>query len=280
MIDFHKQSYRTFTWFCTFSLKYSIYMKYLLSIFLIHIIVLSVSAQDGSTDSQQARTIFEELDERRNSIETEKSVLTMMITDNRGRTRTRTLHSWIKNSGNDTMTLIVFADPGNVRGTGFLSLNEGGNRTQRLYLPSVGRIQVIGSAERGDRFMGSDFTYEDLGDQDPDEFEFEWLETGETHYTIRATKPDSDQYAFLEFDIIREIYALNTVRYYNSEGEEIKRLEAEEFEKLTDRLWSPRKMTMYDHRENRKTELAWSNREINTVVEDWRFTERGLRRGI
>ncbi|TVR36418.1 MAG: outer membrane lipoprotein-sorting protein, partial [Balneolaceae bacterium] len=61
---------------------------------------------------------------------------------------------------------------------------------------------------------------------------------------------------------------------------QIKRLEAEQFEQITDRLWSPSKMTMYDLREDRKTEITWSNREINTSIEDWRFTERGLRRGI
>jgi outer membrane lipoprotein-sorting protein len=255
-------------------------MKSLLIISLFFLAVFQINAQERITDENEARIIFEELDERRNSIETELSDLTMVITDNRGRNRTRMLRSWIQNSGDDTMTLIIFAEPGNVRGTGFLSINEGGTRTQRLYLPSVGRIQVIGSAERGDRFMGSDFTYEDLGDQDPDDFEFEWLETSETHHTIRASKPGSDQYAYLEFEIIKETFALETVRYFNSAGEEIKRLEAEDFEQLTDRLWSPRKMTMYDHVENRKTELTWSNREINAEIEDWRFTERGLRRGI
>jgi len=255
-------------------------MKILLSILIIVLSVLQLNAQERISDEKEARAIFEEMDERRNSIETELSDLTMVITDNRGRTRTRMLRSWIKNAGDDTMTLIVFAEPGNVRGTGFLSINEGGNRTQRLYLPSVGRIQVIGSTERGDRFMGSDFTYEDLGDQDPDDFEFEWLETGETHHTIRASKPDSDQYAYLEFEIIKETLALETIRYFNSAGEEIKRLEAKDFEQLTGRLWSPRKMTMYDHKDNRKTELTWSNREINAEIEEWRFTERGLRRGI
>lgn len=255
-------------------------MKVLFTLLFFFFTIYPLAAQERITDENEARTIFEELDNRRNSIESEQSDLSMVITDSRGRTRSRTLRSWARNSGDDTMSLIIFAEPGNIRGTGFLSVNESGNRIQRLYLPSVGRVQLIGSAERSDRFMGSDFTYEDLGDQDPDDFEFEWLEIGDIHYTIRATKPDSDQYTSLEFDIIRETFALETVRYYNDAGEEIKRLEAEDFEQLTDLLWNPRKMTMYDHKENRKTELSWKNREINIEIEEWRFTERGLRRGI
>ncbi len=255
-------------------------MKILYTLLVLLFISLPVFAQERITDEEEARSIFEEMDERRNSIETETALMNMVITDSRGRTRSRTLQSWTKNEGDNSMSLIIFTDPGNVRGTGFLTISEDGDQNQRLYLPSVGRIQTIGASERGDRFMGSDFTYEDLGDQHPDDFEFEWLEIGETHYTIRATKPGSDQYAFVEFDIIKETFALETVRYFDDSETMIKRLEAEDFEQITDRFWSPVKMTMYDLREDRKTELTWSDREVNVAIDDWRFTERGLRRGI
>lgn len=238
------------------------------------------SSQDRITDEEEARSIFEEADSRRNSVDNETAAMEMTITDSRGRTRSRTMQSWNRTDDNSSSNLIIFTDPGNVRGTGFLSVTENGNTNQRLYLPSVGRIQVISSAERGDRFMGSDFTYEDLGDRDPDSYEFEWFEEYDEFYVVRASKPDSDQYASVGFEVNKETYALETIRYYNTEGEEIKRLEAEDFEQLTDNLWSPAKLTMYDLREDRKTEITWKNREINTEIEDWRFTERGLRRGI
>jgi outer membrane lipoprotein-sorting protein len=237
-------------------------------------------AQNRITDEEQARAIFEEVDDRRATLESETALMNMTITDDRGRTRNRTMQSWNRNDGDITESLIIFTEPGNVRGTGFLSVNEGGSSTQRLYLPAVGRIQVIGSAERGDRFMGSDFTYEDLGDQDPDSYEFEWLEEYEDYYKIRATKPDSDQYAFIEFEVTAETYTVRTIYYYNDQGELIKRLEADDFQQLTDSLWSPSKMTMYDLREGRNTEITWSDRQVNASIEDWRFTERGLRRGI
>jgi len=128
--------------------------------------------------------------------------------------------------------------------------------------------------------MGSDFTYEDLGDQNPDDYRFEWLEEHEEIFLIRASKPDSDQYSFVKFEIIKETYALKTVHYFDEDENQIKRLEAEQFEEISDGLWSPSKMTMYDLNEDRKTEITWSEREVNTTIEDWRFTERGLRRGI
>jgi hypothetical protein len=251
-----------------------------LSFLALFIFCSQALAQERITDEGQARAIFEEVDERRNSIESETARMQMVITDSRGRTRSRTMQSWSVNEGDNSKNLIIFSDPGNVRGTGFLSIREEGATTQRLYLPSIGRIQTIGAAERGDRFMGSDFTYEDLGDQNPDDYEFEWLEDHDSYYLVRAYKPDSDQYSHVEFEILKEKYALQKIHYYNEEGEQIKRLEAKNLEQITDRLWSPSAMTMYDLRENRQTEITWSDREINASIEDWRFTERGLRRGI
>lgn len=249
-------------------------------ILLIYSISTAVQAQNRVTDPDQARSIFEEMENRRNSIETEKSDLQMVITDSRGRTRNRTLQSWSENEGNNSKSLILFSEPGNVRGTGFLSIDEDENETQRLFLPSIGRIQTISSSERGDAFMGSDFTYEDLGSQNSKDFEFEWLELSDQYYTLRATAKESDQYSSIEFDILRNTYSIKTVRYFDQSDLMIKRLEADLFERLSDIHWSPSKMTMFDLREDRKTELTWSNRETNIQIEEWRFTERGLRRGL
>lgn len=255
-------------------------MKYILTLFIIFVTVSSLHAQERITDEEQARSIFENVDDRRSSISTETAEMSMVITDSRDRTRSRSMQFWSKIEGDDTSSLIIFSAPGNVRGTGFLSVNEDGNTTQRLYLPTVGRIQLIGSGERGDSFMGSDFTYEDLGDQDPDDYDFEWLEEYEDRYRVRATKPESQQYSFVEFEIDKVRYTLLNIHYFDQDGNQIKRLEAERFEQLTDQLWSPSKMTMYDLIEDRNTVIEWDNRIINEPVEEWRFTERGLRRGI
>jgi len=253
------------------------------TLFLILLIYSSTTvslAQNRVTDPEQARTVFEEMETRRKSIDTEKAELQMVITDFRGRTRNRTLQSWSENDGDNSKSLMLFSEPGNIRGTGFLSLDEDGSETQRLFLPSIGRIQMISTSERGDSFMGSDFTYEDLGSQNSEDFEFVWMESNDQFYTLRATAMDSEQYSSIEFDILNDTFSIKTVRYFNDADQMIKRLEADQFEQLSDNHWSPSKMTMFDLREDRKTELIWSNRQTNIQIEAWRFTERGLRRGL
>lgn len=251
------------------------------------------------TDPEAARSIFEELERRQNSITREKARMNMVITDTRGRTRNRSMVMWSSFGEQTERSLTVFDDPANVRGTAFLSLRVDEIRTQKLYLPAVGRIQTITSAERGDRFMGSDFTYEDLGDQNADEYEFLWLETHDDHYRIHASKPDSDQYTSLEFMIDRETYALREIFYFNEQSDApadpkrdqpeknqpvkpqpVKHLKAEDFRPITDIYVAPFRMTMVDLRENRNTMITWTERDTEAEVPDWRFTDRGLRRGL
>jgi murein L,D-transpeptidase YafK len=117
-------------------------MKYILIFFITLVTVSSLHAQERITDEEQARSIFENVDDRRSSNSTETAEMSMVITDSRDRTRSRTMQFWSKIEGDDTYSLIIFSAPGNVRGTGFLSVNEDGNTTQRLYLPTVGRIQL------------------------------------------------------------------------------------------------------------------------------------------
>lgn len=258
--------------------------RILLSLLIFPVVVcisyFDLPAQQQAGDEEGARKVFEEIDERRSKVNYEIARLEMVIYDPRGRTRTRVIQSYSYNDEGNSNTLMIFESPGSVRGTGFLTINENGNEVQRLYLPELGRIQTISPAERGDRFMGSDFTYEDLGVQDPDDYEFLGMESGDNYFRIQARNLMSEQYDQLNFTIQSETYAVEKVEYYNEEGEIIKRLEAEQFENLYENLWSPGKMIMYDLQEDRKTELMWTNRTINDPIPEWRFSERGLRRGL
>lgn len=232
-----------------------------------------------AADDPKARKIFNEVDKRRDRITYEITDMQMVIYDSRGRARNREIRSYNFNSDNVSKSLLIFEAPGNVRGTGFLTLSEGSDETQKLYLPALDRIQMISASEKSDRFMGSDFTYEDLGDQAPEDYHFQMESETDTAYVLRAEKKVQSQYAWLYFYIDPDRYVFQRIEYFNDEGEMIKRLEAGNYQKVLEEVWRPNMMTMHDLENNRKTELIWSNRVIGETIPDWRFTERGLRRG-
>jgi len=243
------------------------------------IISITGSLTLHAQENERAREIFEEVEERRNKVNYEQSVMNMTIYDSKGRTRNRVITSYQYAEGEQEKGLLVFEEPANVHGTAFLTLSEGSNEVQKLYLPALGRIQTITAAQQGDRFMGSDFTYEDLGDQNPDDYTFELISDSAAEAVIKAVKQEESQYAYVMFYVDLQKYVLNKAEYFNEEGKIIKRLEPENYVNLFENVWTANKMTMHDLREDRKTELSWSGRTINEPIPGWRFTERALRRG-
>ena len=70
-------------------------------------------------------------------------------------------------------SLIRFTYPNDIRGTGFLVWEHPDADDERfLYLPSLGRVRRIAGAETQESFVGSDFTYEDIGGREFDDYTY------------------------------------------------------------------------------------------------------------
>lgn len=246
--------------------------------FFLFLISVLFSSFSMAQNSERATDIFTEVDARRSKITYEKTDMQMVIYNSSGNTRNRSISSFSYNKDDQEKSLLVFEEPANVRGTGFLTLSDGNNEVQKLYLPALGRIQTITASQKADRFMGSDFTYEDLGDQNPDDYDFELISEKGSLAILKAVKKENSQYTYIRFYINTDRYSLEKAEYFDEDNEMIKRLEAEDFTNVDENIWRANKMTMYDLKAERKTELIWSNRVINESIPEWRFTERGLKR--
>jgi hypothetical protein len=254
---------------------------YLSILLLITISVLpSELASQDLRDDPEAREIFLELDRRRKAVTYETGTMEMTIYDNRGRTRVRNMTSYEYTSGDVSKSLIVFNAPADVRGTGLLSVSDGGSEDQRLWLPALGRVQIISGSQRGESFMGSDFTYEDLGDQNPDDFTFRLLQRDAESVIIEGRKNDDSVYDRILFHIHPEHYKLLMAEYMNDSGEIVKRLTATGYNEIIDGLWRADHLVMEDLETGRRTGLNWSGRTFNEPIPDQYFTERQLMRGV
>lgn len=75
--------------------------------------------------------------------------------------RKREIHAWTRNNPEkDDMRLLKFLSPADVKGVAFLVLAED---AMYIYLPEFHRTRRIASSNKKDPFMGSDFSYEDMG---------------------------------------------------------------------------------------------------------------------
>jgi len=93
--------------------------------------------------------------------------MTMILSDKGGREVRRELE--IRREGDDHQVL-WFVSPADVRGTAFLRVNEDGERKMWLYLPAFDKLERIAGAKEHNSFLGSDFTYADLGARKLDQY--------------------------------------------------------------------------------------------------------------
>jgi outer membrane lipoprotein-sorting protein len=75
--------------------------------------------------------------------------------------RLREIHAWTRTvAGKDDLRVLKFLSPADVKDIGFLVLDED---SMYIYLPEFHRTRRIASSSKKDPFMGSDFSYEDMG---------------------------------------------------------------------------------------------------------------------
>src|SRR5829696_7019776 len=112
-----------------------------------------------------------------------RSTLRMKLFDRHGRARERAM-TMVSLRGRGTpgaarsapdgdRLLIRFTYPNDIRGTGFLVWEHPDADDERfLYLPSLARVRRIAGTEAQESFVGSDFTYEEIGGREFDEYTY------------------------------------------------------------------------------------------------------------
>ena len=182
------------------------------------------------------------------------------------------------------MSLLVFNWPGDIRDTALLThVRAAGNDLQWLYLPAVRRVKRITSSGQSGSFVGSEFTYEDMRDQEVDNFTYLWLddevcfENKLCHVIERLPKYSSSyskQKVWLDVEALR----VHKIEYFNRQMEKAKTLTIESYEKYNNRFWRASSMSMINHVTGKSTELKWTNYQFSNGLSAADFSTRALKR--
>ena len=183
---------------------------------------------------------------------------------------------------------MFFLYPGDVKGTGFLTWDY--DRTDKeddkwLYLPAMKKTRRIsGSSSKTDYFMGSDFTYDDMGRRNLSE---------DTHTLLREESIDGHKCWVLQSvpKTTGEIYTKRIswirqdclipirVEYYDKLNKLHRLLVASDI-KQVDGFWTVGKMNMKNVQTNHETALVFKNYKYNTPADDNMFTVSQLEKGL
>jgi len=103
------------------------------------------------------------------------SKTTMLLTNSKGKTRTSTILS--KSINNSSKQILWFLNPADDKGVAFLKIEHVDKADEmRMWLPAFKKVRRISSSKKGDSFMGSDLSYEDMTSRALDENNYKRLE--------------------------------------------------------------------------------------------------------
>jgi hypothetical protein len=167
------------------------------------------------------------------------SILTMTLTNSNGSTRVRKIKQFTKDFGNVEKSIMFFLSPADVRNTSFMNWSYDSDKPddQWIYLPALKKIKRISSDSKSDYFMGSDFTYDDLGDRklDADVHKLLREETvdGIACYVVESVPKDEDyMYSKTITWIRKENFVGLKKEFYDEDGELLKTLSIKKVENI------------------------------------------------
>jgi hypothetical protein len=215
----------------------------------------------------------------------------MQLVDASGRVRERTgtvYERQVAPNALDEMRLIRFHSPPDFQGSGVLTVEHADrDNDQWIYLPAYHTTRRIASENRGDRYMGTDFFYEDITRQKIEEYRYTLLREdpcGSARCLVIEAVPVAEKvrrettYAKTVNWVDPARHLILRVDYYDRSGNFFKRLTADDIEEVSGR-YRARKLRMEDFNRKHVTVLAYHDRKIGAGVPEHYFTERYLKRG-
>jgi hypothetical protein len=230
-----------------------------------------------------------------------RSTLRMKLFDRHGRARERamTLLS-MRGRGNPGVPatapdgdrlLIRFSFPNDIKGTSFLVWEHPASEDERfLFLPSLGRVRRIAGAETQESFVGSDFTYEDIGGREFDDYTYAILDEDATWtppgggaprpaWRLESRRKDaSAQFPRVVSLVPKDSFMVVQADIYNRRNEKQKVYTVRRIAQVNG-IWTAMESEMTNAIEKTRTELTTDRVDYNVGLKEPDFSRRELERG-
>lgn len=210
----------------------------------------------------------------------------MIITAKDGKTTERLLDQFASDSGGTTSTMIVFQKPASVAGTRFLTIEkEKGADDQWIFLPALGKVRRVAASEGSARFVGTDFSYDDISSVNRKASEDthsylreENLDGIPCHVIESIPKDTSYQYSKLISWIAKDSHIAHRIELFDQKKVHVKTLEILDAKDIQGRL-SPMSTKVSTLADGTSTEIRVEILKYDDPIPDAVFTTNYLSTG-
>jgi hypothetical protein len=253
---------------------------------LLVICVAAAAAQPPRPAAPSAERIARSVQDRDTGRDS-RAELRMKLFDRRGRARDRALTLLTLRRTEGDRSLIRFTYPNDIRGTGFLVWEHPAGDDERfLYLPSLGRVRRIAGSEAQESFVGSDFSYEDIGGREFDDYTYTLLDetaswTGtdgrsRPAYRLESKRKDASvQFPRVVSLVLKDSFVVVQADVHNRRNEKQKVYTVGRLEQVQG-IWTVLASVMTNDLDRTRTELTIDKIAYNTGVTESAFSRREL----
>ncbi len=235
-------------------------------------LLLPVTARAGEIDG---KAILADV-ERHLETPTDSFVrMRMTITDPSGKTKVR--EATIKQKGNEKR-LFKFLSPADMKGVGVLALE---NDVMYVYMPAFKKVKRLATSAKTDKFMGSDFTYEDMGEMSfTDNYEVTGARMdGDDIVLTLVPKKASSAWDHLEMWVRKSDHAHTRIDYYGKKsGKKERTLLRSKLHENEDGKTVADEMLLKDLLRGSSTKIEVLESKTNNGFSDREFSQRYLKR--
>ncbi len=201
-------------------------------------------------------------------------IMQVRLTDSKGREATRTMEIWQKGAD---LRLVRLTDPPRLAGVGLL---VGTDDVVHLYLPSYDRTRRVIGDQRGDAFMGTDISMEDLARTSfADEYGAELVSEDDQQVVLMLTPLDvqAHKHASSRLTLRTSDQLWTALEHLNELGEPLRRVTLGDFREV-DGYQFAHEMKVEDLERQRVTEASATEVAFDRGLDDELFTVTNLSR--
>ncbi len=210
------------------------------------------------------------------------STAQMVLVNKAGNKRARQFTSSRILEGELESQMIRFTSPADIDGTGFLTIEKPGWETEQfLYLPALRRTRRIVSSQKSQKFVNSDFTYEDMERHPVDDYEYRITGSKEIsgmdcyELETRPKEGVNSQYALTISYISKQSLVPVLVKYFDEKEQHIKTYTVMKLEQIQG-IWTESMASMANLKEGHKTYIKILNISYNKGIDPQTISRKEL----
>jgi hypothetical protein len=211
----------------------------------------------------------------------EESKMSMILIDAQKNEILRELSSFVKEVQKDgDKSLSIFHTPKDVDGTKMLTwTHKNDDDDQWLFLPTLKKVKTISSSSKSGSFMGSEFSYEDLGSQEVEKYTYKFLKEDDEKWIIERYPVKKSGYTKQIVTISKKYKQPIEIQYFNRRSELLKTAKFSDFKSYkvkSKEYFRSGNVHMVNHLTKKESKLSWKGRKLGVIFQDNKFSKEGL----